>query len=92
MDDAVEASAQRVRNYLRRPFPGCRNLLMETAGNTVSDSPSLPAETTMDSFGDVGPSGFKHHVYRTRRGREGGHAAQPGPRIGGCGLEVDRVG
>jgi hypothetical protein len=37
MDDAVEASAQRVRNHLRRPIPGSRNLLMETAGNTVSE-------------------------------------------------------
>jgi len=27
MDDAVEASAQRVRNRIRRPFPGGRNLL-----------------------------------------------------------------
>ena len=37
MDDAVEASAQRVRDHLRRPLPGRRNLLMETAGNTVSE-------------------------------------------------------
>src|SRR5258708_7948093 len=37
MDDAVEASAQRVRNHLRRPFPGGRNLPVETAGNTVSE-------------------------------------------------------
>ena len=37
MDDAVEASAQRVRHHLRRPFPGGRNLLMKTAGNTGSE-------------------------------------------------------
>jgi hypothetical protein len=38
MDDAVEASAQRVRDHLRRPLPGGRNLLMKTAGNTVSET------------------------------------------------------
>ncbi len=38
MDHAVEASAQRVRDHLRRPIPGRRNLLMETAGNTVSET------------------------------------------------------
>ena len=37
MDDAVEASAQCVRDHLRRPIPGSRDLLMETAGNTVSE-------------------------------------------------------
>jgi hypothetical protein len=37
MDDAVETSAQRVCDHLRRPIPGSRNLLMETAGNTVSE-------------------------------------------------------
>ena len=37
MDDAVEASAERVRDHLRRPIPGSRDLLMETAGNTVSE-------------------------------------------------------
>ena len=37
MDDAVEASAERVRNHLRRPIPGSRNLLMNTAGNTVNE-------------------------------------------------------
>ena len=30
VDDAVEASAQRVRDHFRRPIPGSRNLLMET--------------------------------------------------------------
>ena len=34
MGNAVEASAQRVRDHLRRPVPGGRNLLMGTAGNT----------------------------------------------------------
>ncbi len=34
MDDAVEASAQR----LRRPLASSRNLLMRTAGNTVSET------------------------------------------------------
>jgi hypothetical protein len=37
MDHAVEASAERVRDHLRRPIPGRRNLLMETAGNTISE-------------------------------------------------------
>jgi hypothetical protein len=36
MDDAVEASAQCVCDHLQRPFPGRRNLLMQTAGNTVN--------------------------------------------------------
>jgi hypothetical protein len=34
MDDAVEASTQRIHDHLRRPIPGGRNLLMNTAGNT----------------------------------------------------------
>ena len=38
MDHALEASAQRVRHHLRRPIPGRRNLLTETAGNTVSET------------------------------------------------------
>ncbi|BBX62273.1 hypothetical protein MSAS_14470 [Mycobacterium saskatchewanense] len=37
MDDAVETCPKRVRDHLRRPIPGSRNLLMETAGNTVSE-------------------------------------------------------
>ena len=38
MDDALETRAQRVRDHLRRPLPGRRDLLTETAGNTVSPS------------------------------------------------------
>ena len=30
MDHAVEASTERVRDHLRRPIPGRRNLLMKT--------------------------------------------------------------
>ena len=44
MDHAVEASLERVRDHLRRPIPGRRNLLMNTAGNTVSEiDPGLAA-------------------------------------------------
>jgi hypothetical protein len=45
MDDAVETSAQRVRDHLRRPIPGSRDLLMETAGNTVSANVTLMEST-----------------------------------------------
>ena len=38
MDHEVEASAQRVRDHLRRPLAGSRNLPMETAGNTVHET------------------------------------------------------
>ncbi len=38
MDHTVEASAQRVRYHLRRPLAGSRNLLMKTAGNTVTET------------------------------------------------------
>ena len=37
MDDEVEASPQRVRDHLRRPLAGSRDLLMKTAGNTVNE-------------------------------------------------------
>jgi hypothetical protein len=37
MDGAGEASAQRVRDHLRRPIPGSRDVPMETAGNTLSE-------------------------------------------------------
>ena len=38
MDDEVEASAQRLRDHLRRPLAGRRNVLVKTAGNTVSET------------------------------------------------------
>jgi len=38
MDNALEASTQRVRHHLRRPLAGSRNLLMKTAGNTVGET------------------------------------------------------
>jgi transposase-like protein len=46
---AHKASTQCVRDHLRRPIPGRRNLLMETAGNTVSeiDRPVDPAARLM---------------------------------------------
>jgi hypothetical protein len=51
MDDAVEASAERVRNHLRRPIPGSRNLLMNTAGNTVNEiAPILIREVMLMSY------------------------------------------
>jgi hypothetical protein len=36
MDNALEASPQRVRDHLRRPQAGSRNLFTEIAGNTVA--------------------------------------------------------
>jgi hypothetical protein len=38
MDHEVEASAQRVRDHLRRPLAGSRDLLMKTARNTVTET------------------------------------------------------
>ena len=38
MDDALEASPQRVLDHLRRPLPGRRDLLTNNAGNTVSET------------------------------------------------------
>jgi hypothetical protein len=35
MDDALEASVERICHHLRRPLARSRNLLMRTAGNTV---------------------------------------------------------
>ena len=34
VDDALEASPERVRDHLRRPLPGPRDLYAKTAGNT----------------------------------------------------------
>ncbi len=43
MDHQVEASTQRIRDHLRRPLAGSRNLLMKTAGNTVNEIvPAMP--------------------------------------------------
>jgi hypothetical protein len=42
MDHAVEASAQRLRDHLRRPLASSRNLLMTTAGNTLSETLPMP--------------------------------------------------
>ena len=36
--DAVEARPERFRHHLRRPVPGRRGLLTQTAGNTVSEA------------------------------------------------------
>jgi len=41
MDDEVEACAERVRHHLRRPLVGSRNLPMNTAGNTMSETVPL---------------------------------------------------
>jgi hypothetical protein len=37
MEHAVEVSAERVRDHLRRPLASSRNLLMKTAENFVSE-------------------------------------------------------
>ena len=57
MDDEVEASAQRVRDHLRRPLAGSRDLLMKTAGNTVSEivphRRTAPGEVLATDYGGV---------------------------------------
>ena len=42
MDHAVEASPQRVRDHLRRPLAGSRNLLTENARNTENETVPTP--------------------------------------------------
>ncbi len=42
MDDALEASIERVRHHLRRPLAGSRNLLMKNAGNTIPVTDPIP--------------------------------------------------
>ena len=37
MDNALEASSQRILNHLRRPIPGRGELLNENARNTVNE-------------------------------------------------------
>ena len=52
MDHAVEAGPQRVRDHLRRTLPGGRDLLMETAGSTVSEiDPLSDGESSVSSAG-----------------------------------------
>ena len=41
MDHALETSSQRIRHHLRRPLAGSRDVLMKTAGNTVSETDPL---------------------------------------------------
>jgi hypothetical protein len=69
MGDAVEASAERVRDHLRRPISSRRNLLTKTAGNTVNEivpkiiagvvtgSPALLSEAAHVTIGGVAPRG-----------------------------------
>ena len=45
MDNALEASSQRICHHLRRPLAGRRDLLNENAGNTLNETdPQLPVE------------------------------------------------
>ena len=56
MADEVETSAQRVRYHLRRPLAGSRNLLMTTAGNTVSET--VPLDALASHVGATGGNRF----------------------------------
>jgi hypothetical protein len=79
MGDALETSAQRVRDHLRRPVPGSRNLLMETAGNTVSAiDPAFRALSSIFADEDsidrmsIRPLNIRHSAEsRTQRGMTG---------------------
>ena len=55
----VEACAQRVRvrDHLRRPLAGSRNLLMKTAGNTVSETVPMSSVDSVEVpwSGDYAP-------------------------------------
>jgi hypothetical protein len=44
-DHALEASPERLRDNIRRPLPGGRDLLTKTAGNTVREIVPIPAAT-----------------------------------------------
>jgi putative transposase len=60
IDDAVEASAQRVRDHLQQPIPERRNLLMETAGNTASEIDPVPPISTTGGSSRAGRKAGNH--------------------------------
>jgi hypothetical protein len=45
MDHALETGVVRVSDHLRRPLPGRRKLLTETAGNTISETDPVAASS-----------------------------------------------
>ena len=50
MDDAMEASSQRIRHHLRRPLAGRRDLLNETAGNTLNETDPGSPKRALDQL------------------------------------------
>jgi len=67
MDDALEACSQRIRHHLHRPLAGRKDLLNETAGNTVNETdlacgPGIGARDQPGQMVDqVGPDGGVTH-------------------------------
>ena len=82
MDDAAETGPERVRNHLRRPIPGSRNLLMETAGNTVNEIVPDTRGRTWGRCGDgVVTSDVEPPVSR-RRASASGRRQRIAPSVG----------